>query len=52
MYHFIEVRFVRVRVRQRRVRQPDGQHDVRGGRYCKPHHDRIHQGKRVRERAR
>ena len=36
------VRAVRVRVRQRRVRPPDGQHGVRVGRHRQHDHERVH----------
>ena len=36
------VRALRVRVRQRRVRPPDGQHGVRDGRNRQHDHERVH----------
>ena len=36
------VRAMRVRVRQRRVRPPDGQHGVRDGRHRQHDHERVH----------
>ena len=36
------VRALRVRVRQRRVRPPDGQHGVRVGRHRQHDHERVH----------